>query len=337
MSYIEIQEVNKTFEDGRQILKGISLSIEKGEFITLLGASGCGKTTLLRSIAGLVGIDSGAIRIDGEDMTHVSPRQRNLAMIFQQYSLFPSMNVYDNIAYGLRIQKMPRDEIDQKVRAALALIEMEGSEAKYPSQLSGGEQQRVSLARGIVTNPKVLLLDEPFSAIDAKLRKALQIRIKNIHTSLGITTIFVTHDQEEAMRMSDRIYLMNAGRIEQSGSPMELYLSPQTHYAASFIGHYNIIPGELWASLGCTQDPSGSYAVRPESIYLLDIPPSQGQISLEGVVKQVIYQGNVIRYTVASGQLQLDVDQLYEGQRQYSRGEKVFLTLEQDAVIHYPN
>ena len=193
-------------------------------------ASGCGKTTLLRSIAGLVGIDSGSIRIDGEDITHVSPRQRNLAMVFQQYSLFPSMNVYDNIAYGLRIQKMPRNEIDQKVKEALALIEMEGSEAKYPSQLSGGEQQRVSLARGIVTNPKVLLLDEPFSAIDAKLRKALQIRIKNIHTSLGITTIFVTHDQEEAMRMSDRIYLMNAGRVEQSGSPMELYLSPKTHY-----------------------------------------------------------------------------------------------------------
>ncbi len=382
MSYIEIQGVNKTFEDGRQILKGINLSIEKGEFITLLGASGCGKTTLLRSIAGLVGIDSGSIRIDGEDITHVSPRQRNLAMVFQQYSLFPSMNVYDNIAYGLRIQKMPRNEIDQKVKEALALIEMEGSEAKYPSQLSGGEQQRVSLARGIVTNPKVLLLDEPFSAIDAKLRKALQIRkypsqlsggeqqrvslargivtnpkvllldepfsaidaklrkalqirIKNIHTSLGITTIFVTHDQEEAMRMSDRIYLMNAGRVEQSGSPMELYLSPKTHYAASFIGHYNIIPGELWALLGFTQDPSGSYAVRPESICLSDTPPSQGQFTLEGVVKQVIYQGNVIRYTVTAGQLQLDVDQLYEGQHQFYRGDTVYLMLDNKDVIHY--
>ena len=335
MSYIEIQGVNKTFEDGRQILKGINLSIEKGEFITLLGASGCGKTTLLRSIAGLVGIDSGSIRIDGEDITHVSPRQRNLAMVFQQYSLFPSMNVYDNIAYGLRIQKMPRNEIDQKVKEALALIEMEGSEAKYPSQLSGGEQQRVSLARGIVTNPKVLLLDEPFSAIDAKLRKALQIRIKNIHTSLGITTIFVTHDQEEAMRMSDRIYLMNAGRVEQSGSPMELYLSPKTHYAASFIGHYNIIPGKLWALLGFTQDPSGSYAVRPESICLSDTPPSQGQFTLEGVVKQVIYQGNVIRYTVTAGQLQLDVDQLYEGQHQFYRGDTVYLMLDNKDVIHY--
>ena len=334
MSYIEIQGVNKTFEDGRQILKGINLSIEKGEFITLLGASGCGKTTLLRSIAGLVGIDSGSIRIDGEDITHVSPRQRNLAMVFQQYSLFPSMNVYDNIAYGLRIQKMPRNEIDQKVKEALALIEMEGSEEKYPSQLSGGEQQRVSLARGIVTNPKVLLLDEPFSAIDAKLRKALQIRIKNIHTSLGITTIFVTHDQEEAMRMSDRIYLMNAGRVEQSGSPMELYLSPKTHYAASFIGHYNIIPGELWALLGFTQDPSGSYAVRPESICLSDTPPSQGQFTLEGVVKQVIYQGNVIRYTVTAGQLQLDVDQLYEGQHQFYRGDTVYLMLDNKDVIH---
>ena len=301
----------------------------------MLGASGCGKTTLLRSIAGLVGIDSGSIRIDGEDITHVSPRQRNLAMVFQQYSLFPSMNVYDNIAYGLRIQKMPRNEIDQKVKEALALIEMEGSEEKYPSQLSGGEQQRVSLARGIVTNPKVLLLDEPFSAIDAKLRKALQIRIKNIHTSLGITTIFVTHDQEEAMRMSDRIYLMNAGRVEQSGSPMELYLSPKTHYAASFIGHYNISPGELWALLGFTQDPSGSYAVRPESICLSDTPPSQGQFTLEGVVKQVIYQGNVIRYTVTAGQLQLDVDQLYEGQHQFYRGDTVYLMLDNKDVIHY--
>jgi len=337
MSYIEIQQVNKTFEDGQQVLKNISLSIEKGEFITLLGSSGCGKTTLLRSIAGLVGIDSGKIFIDGTDITNLSPKERNIAMVFQQHSLFPTMTVYDNIGFGLRFKKIAKEEKDKKIRDALRLIELEGSEKKYPSQLSGGEQQRVSLARGIVTDPKVLLLDEPFSAIDAKLRKSLQIRIKNIHTSLGITTIFVTHDQEEAMRMSDRIYLMNQGKVEQSGSPMDLYLKPQTAYAAGFIGHYNMMTGGEWSKVSGSQKMEGYYAVRPESIYLRTVPWEESRecIFAEGTIQQITYQGNVIRYTVMVNGIKLDIDQLYEGQRQIERGTKVYLRISKDEMIHY--
>lgn len=337
MSYIEIKDVNKTFEDGQHVLKGVSLSIEKGEFITLLGSSGCGKTTLLRSIAGLTGISSGKIFIDGTDVTTLSPKQRNLAMVFQQHSLFPTMNVHDNIGFGLRFKKMSSEEKERKIKEALELIELEGFEKKYPSQLSGGEQQRVSLARGIVTNPKVLLLDEPFSAIDAKLRKALQIRIKNIHTSLGITTIFVTHDQEEAMRMSDRIYLMNQGKIEQCGSPMDLYLNPQTAYAAGFIGHYNLMDGITWKSICDVNDTNGHYAVRPESIYISGQPwdRASGQVYLEGNVKQITYQGNVVRYSVLVNGVNLDVDQLYEGQNQLARGDKAYLRMAVEDVIHY--
>lgn len=337
MSYIEIKDVKKTFEDGQQVLKGVSLSIEKGEFVTLLGSSGCGKTTLLRSIAGLVGIDSGNILIDGMDMTGLAPNQRNLAMVFQQHSLFPTMTVHDNIGYGLRFKKMPKEEKERKIREALELIELTGFEKKYPSQLSGGEQQRVSLARGIVTDPKVLLLDEPFSAIDAKLRKALQIRIKNIHTSLGITTIFVTHDQEEAMRMSDRIYLMNEGKIEQSGSPMDLYLKPQTAYAAGFIGHYNLMDGKTWQNICPNGDESGHYAVRPESVYILARPWDKvdGQLYMEGTVRQITYQGNVIRYSVTVNGVDLDVDQLYEGQEQLKRGDSAYLRIAVEDLIHY--
>ena len=337
MSYIEIKDVNKTFEDGQQVLKGVSLSIEKGEFITLLGPSGCGKTTLLRSIAGLVGIDSGKIFIDGTDVTGLTPKQRNLAMVFQQHSLFPTMTVHDNIGYGLRFKKMPKEEKERKIKESLALIELEGFEKKYPSQLSGGVQQRVSLARGIVTDPKMLLLDEPFSAIDAKLRKALQIRIKNIHTSLGITTIFVTHDQEEAMRMSDRIYLMNEGKIEQCGSPMDLYLRPQTAYAAGFIGHYNLLNRTEWQKVSGAETAEGHYAVRPESVYISanQWEKTSDQIYFEGVVRQIIYQGNVIRYSVNVNGVDMDVDQLYEGQEQFARGNHVFLRIAVEDMIHY--
>ena len=337
MSYIEIQQVSKAYDDSNQVLKQVSLSIEKGEFITLLGPSGCGKTTLLRSIAGLETVDSGSVQIDGVNITHLSPRQRNLAMIFQQHSLFPTMTVYDNIAFGLKIKNFSKQQIAKKISETLVLIDLEGSERKYPSQLSGGEQQRVSLARSIVTDPKVLLLDEPFSAIDAKLRKSLQIKIKQIHTDLGITSIFVTHDQEEAMRMSDRIYLMNDGKIEQCGSPMELYLTPKSAYAAGFIGHYNMIEGKLWTKLIGDSDAIGSYAIRPESIEISDSPNlvQPGIICIMGTVKQTIYQGKIVRYIVDVDHLSLDVDCLYEEQSQYKRGDKVYLCIREENIIHY--
>ncbi|MEA4920155.1 MAG: ABC transporter ATP-binding protein [Clostridiaceae bacterium] len=337
MSYIELRQICKSYDDSQMILKQVSLSIEKGEFVTLLGSSGCGKTTLLRSIAGLETVDEGEILIDGVDVTHLNPRQRNLAMIFQQHSLFPTMTVQENVAFGLKMKKIPRPQIYQRVQDTLELVDLSGSEKKYPSQLSGGEQQRVALARCIVTNPKVLLLDEPFSAIDAKLRRALQIKIKEIHTELGITSIFVTHDQEEAMRMSDRIYLMNEGRIEQSDTPMNLYLHPVSSYAAGFIGHYNMIPASAWSALVSCPDCDGWYAVRPENIEISAVPTQQKEDAflLSGTIRQVIYQGNVVRYTVELPGFELDIDQLYEGQRSYGRGEIINMSIDTKRVIHY--
>lgn len=314
MSYIEFKNIQKTFED-QNVLRGINASIEKGEFVTLLGPSGCGKTTLLRSLAGLEKIDSGEIWIDGENVSCLDAKVRHVNMIFQQYSLFPTMNVYKNIAFGLRMHKFSKDEIDKRISRALEMVDLVGSEKKYPAQLSGGEQQRVALARAIVTETKVLLLDEPFSAIDAKLRKTLQIKIKEIHNELGLTSIFVTHDQEEAMRMSDRIFLMHDGRIEQIGSPMDLYIKPATPFAAGFMGHYNLY------------DNHGYWAIRPEAIEMShkDWRVQEDYQYFQGNIVRIVPQGNIIRYTVAAGELHIDVDILYEEDVQYKMGDKVYL------------
>lgn len=323
MSYIKFEQIHKSF-DGQEVLKGINISIEKGEFVTLLGPSGCGKTTLLRSFAGLEQVDSGKIYLDGNDITHVTAKDRHVSMIFQQYSLFPTMTVYKNIAFGLKMQKIDKEEIKKRVENALEMVDMINSSKKYPSQLSGGEQQRVAIARAIVTRAKVLLLDEPFSAIDAKLRKALQVKIKEIHNELGITTIFVTHDQEEAMRMSDRIYLMHEGQIEQEGSPMDLYLNPETPFAAGFMGHYNLY-----------EESTGFWAIRPEAIEMSDsewIEERKEYCALEGHVKRIIPQGNIMRYTVDTGKVNMDVDVLYEAGVDYRQGEKVYLRYQKNQV-----
>jgi putative spermidine/putrescine transport system ATP-binding protein len=322
MAYIEFEHIHKSFDD-QIVLDDISISIKQGEFITLLGPSGCGKTTLLRSLAGLERVDRGKIFIDDTDVTFVEPKQRNISMIFQQYSLFPTMTVFRNVAFGLKMQKIPKNEIEQRVKIALEMVNLLGSEDKYPSQLSGGEQQRVALARAIVTKAKVLLLDEPFSAIDAKLRKALQIKIKEIHNELGLTTIFVTHDQEEALRMSDRIYLLHDGKIEQEGTPMELYLNPKTPFAAGFMGHYNLYKGEE------------TWAIRPEAIDIARKPwesQESSYIYTNGKVKRITPQGNIIRYTLdVSGRL-MDVDVLFEENIRYSFGEFVYVRYQKQHV-----
>lgn len=302
MSYITFSHIFKSFED-KEVLKDINISIERREFITLLGPSGCGKTTLLRIFAGLEKADSGKIIIDGKDVTFTESKDRGISMIFQQYGLFPTMTVYNNIAFGLKMKKIAPDEIRSRVKNALNMVELDGSENKFPSQLSGGEKQRVALARAIVTQADILLLDEPFSAIDAKLRRALQLKIKEIHTELRMTTILVTHDQDEAMRMSDRIYMMHAGRVEQSGKPMDLYLAPQTPFAASFMGHYNLFEEEdvIWA-------------IRPESITLSEEPFEErdcNHIYSKGIIKQIETRGNIIRYRVATNRYQFNVDVLY--------------------------
>jgi len=226
-------------------LDKVSLNIKHGEFFTLLGPSGCGKTTFLRSIAGFELVDEGRIYFDGEDVTYVPPHKRNTGMVFQNYALWPHMTVYDNIAYGLRVRKFPKNEIDNRVRWALKLVHMEGFEKRTPHQLSGGQQQRVALARVLVIQPRVLLLDEPLSNLDAKLRIEMRAEIRRLQRELGITTVYVTHDQEEAMSISDKIAVMNRGKIVQIGAPEEIYFHPSNQFVANFIGQGTFINGEV--------------------------------------------------------------------------------------------
>lgn len=239
---LSIQELTKRFKTGDGV-KGISLDVMKGELVTLLGPSGCGKTTVLRSIGGFLDPDSGDIQIQGKSVLKLPPEKRPTAMVFQSYNLWPHMTVYDNLAFGLKIRKVKKTEIDRQVKEALALVRLESAERKTPGQLSGGQQQRVALARALLLKPDVLLLDEPFSALDAKLRMEMREELRDIQTQTGMTMVFVTHDQEEALSISDRIVVMNAGRIEQLSSPQEIYDKPQSLFVAGFIGRINLLKG----------------------------------------------------------------------------------------------
>ena len=240
---LELKEIKKSFTEGEAVLDNISLEISKGEFITLLGSSGCGKTTTLRIIAGLEQPDAGSVWLDGREVTGLEPNQRDVNTVFQNYALFPHMNVAENIGYGLKLKKVPKNEIRKKVSQMLELVQLEGYERRKPSELSGGQKQRVAIARALVNNPKVLLLDEPLGALDLQLRRAMQIELKHLQKKLGITFIYITHDQEEAINMSDRIAVMKDGRIEQIGTPDEIYNHPKTSYVATFVGNANILHG----------------------------------------------------------------------------------------------
>ena len=240
---LELKEIKKSFTEGEAVLDNISLEISKGEFITLLGSSGCGKTTTLRIIAGLEQPDAGSVWLDGREVTGLEPNQRDVNTVFQNYALFPHMNVAENIGYGLKLKKVPKSEIRKKVSQMLELVQLEGYEKRKPSELSGGQKQRVAIARALVNNPKVLLLDEPLGALDLQLRRAMQIELKHLQKKLGITFIYITHDQEEAINMSDRIAVMKDGRIEQTGTPDEIYNHPKTSYVATFVGNANILHG----------------------------------------------------------------------------------------------
>ena len=240
---LELKEIKKSFTEGEAVLDNISLEISKGEFITLLGSSGCGKTTTLRIIAGLEQPDAGSVWLDGREVTGLEPNQRDVNTVFQNYALFPHMNVAENIGYGLKLKKVPKSEIRKKVSQMLELVQLEGYEKRKPSELSGGQKQRVAIARALVNNPKVLLLDEPLGALDLQLRRAMQIELKHLQKKLGITLIYITHDQEEAINMSDRIAVMRDGRIEQIGTPDEIYNHPKTSYVATFVGNANILHG----------------------------------------------------------------------------------------------
>ncbi|MDN3017095.1 ABC transporter ATP-binding protein [Paenibacillus sp. BSR1-1] len=325
MSYVTIDQVTKGYHH-QVVLENISLTLKKGEFATLLGQSGCGKSTLLRSIAGLEDVDSGSIFIDGKDITHISPRQREVGMVFQSYALFPNMNVFDNIAYGLKMKKAKN--IKTRVTKMIELVDLVGKEQSYPHQLSGGQQQRVALARALVMEPKVLLLDEPLSALDAKIRKNLQKELRRIQKELEITTIFVTHDQEEAMTMSDRIFVMNKGKIVQSGSPVEIYTSPVNTFVAKFIGNYNVLSMEVFHKLVHSTELNGKeIAIRPEVLQI--VSANEGHLGLhdnwgiKGLVKDVSMTGNVLRYEVETEGAAFLVDNLHHKGKMFEQGAQV--------------
>ena len=240
---LELKNIKKSFTPGEDVLDDICLTVARGEFVTLLGSSGCGKTTTLRIVAGLEQTDSGSVWINGQDVTKLPPDKRDVNTVFQNYDLFPHMNVAENIGYGLKLRKVPRGEIKKKVAQMLELVQLEGYEKRKPSELSGGQKQRVAIARALVNNPKILLLDEPLGALDLQLRRAMQIELKHLQKKLGITFIYITHDQEEAINMSDRIAVMKDGRIEQIGTPDEIYNHPKTSYVATFVGNANILHG----------------------------------------------------------------------------------------------
>ncbi|MBO5303362.1 MAG: ABC transporter ATP-binding protein [Lachnospiraceae bacterium] len=329
MSYIEFHEIRKSFDDV-EVLKGVDLDIKEGEFISLLGPSGCGKSTLLRCFAGLEEVSAGNFVLDGADITQLAPQKRDIGMVFQQYSLFPNMTVEQNLAFGLEIKKVPKHEIKERVRDVLEIVGLVDKKKSYPGQLSGGQQQRVALARAIVAKPKVLLLDEPLSAIDAKLRKNLQIEIRRIQKALNITTIFVTHDQDEAMLMSDRVCLVNKGLIEQIGSPVEIYTSPKTKFAASFIGHYNVLSDIEFSKAFLTHvDENSVMAIRPETILIshekLNKPESY---EFKGRIKESRSVGNVLRYHVEVNGVDLRADTLYRSFSLYNDGDEVWISVE---------
>lgn len=311
MSYVHVKGLSKAFGQNK-VFSDIHFTIEKGEFITLLGPSGCGKSTLLRSIAGLNPVDSGCLMVAGDDMTHLAPQKREIGMVFQSYALFPNMTVIDNIGFGLRMKSVSRDEADQKIRHIIAMVELKGKEHCYPHQLSGGQCQRVALARALVVQPRILLLDEPLSALDAKIRKNLRGQIREIQKELNLTTMFVTHDQEEAMLMSDRIFLMNDGQIVQSGTPEQIYTLPANTFVAGFMGHYNILDKTAAAELFGLNSRQ-SIAIRPEAIYIKEpgrCYSDQMTAPTKAIIKEHQLLGNVIRYKAEVGHREITLDAL---------------------------
>ena len=333
MGYIHFQDIHKDFGQNK-VLKGITLDIEKGHLVTLLGPSGCGKSTLLRCLAGLEEVTSGTISLDGKDITHVNPRDRGIGMVFQQYSLFPNMSVDQNVAFGLNMKKVPKDIVTRKVGEMLTIVGLDDKADQYPSQLSGGQQQRVALARAIVTEPKVLLLDEPLSAIDAKLRRNLQVEIRRIQQDFGMTTIFVTHDQDEAMVMSDVIHLFYQGNIEQSGSPTDMYTQPVSKFAASFIGNYNILTAAEFQKASGEAVDSSDVAIRPEIVRInLEVADESTRYHMEGKVIDSLSHGNLMRYTILCNGVEINADIMFEKSHLLEIGQKVRLSIRKSNVI----
>jgi putative spermidine/putrescine transport system ATP-binding protein len=341
MAFLEIANLQKHYGPNH-VVKDFTLDIDKGEFVSFLGPSGCGKTTTLRMVAGFETPNEGRIRIDGRDVVDLKPNQRNIGMVFQAYALFPNMTVAQNVAFGLRVAGASRSAIEARVAEMLGIIKLPDLGARYPFQLSGGQQQRVALARALAVRPKVLLLDEPLSALDAKIRVSLRDEIRAIQRKLGITTIYVTHDQEEALSMSDRIVVMNAGVAEQVGDPFEIYNRPATRFVATFVGTLNVLEGRVTdAATGAveidgqavrlgraleagTGDPV-SLALRPEAVALGARPGNDAV--LRGKVEAVSFLGSVVRVRVALGRNTVSFDIFNNAaQRPPAAGEVVELS-----------
>jgi spermidine/putrescine transport system ATP-binding protein len=349
--HVELVDLVKRFGDVTAV-DGINLDIPQGEFFSLLGPSGCGKTTTLRLIGGFERPTSGAILLDGVDMAHTPPHKRRVNTVFQSYALFPHLNVGDNVAFGLRFHNVSKDESRARVKSALELVHLDGYEHRKPNQLSGGQQQRVALARALILNPTVLLLDEPLGALDAKLRKALQIELKALQEEVGITFIYVTHDQEEALTMSDRLAVMSEGKIEQVGPPKGVYEEPESVYVADFLGVSNLMDAEAESGSGSSvairlgdfvvQSSVGDtkargpvkVTIRPERV-LIDEHGADGENSVPGMVERVVFVGPTIQLLVrlAPGELiQASVPNRGEGGPGYTQGRPVTVRMPPDAL-----
>jgi putative spermidine/putrescine transport system ATP-binding protein len=349
MAFLEIDKLHKTFGPNVAV-HHFDMTIERGEFITFLGPSGCGKTTVLRMIAGFEAPTRGTIHLDGRNVTHLRTRERAVGMVFQSYALFPNMTVAQNIGFALKVAKRPQREMEARVADMLDLIKLPHLAERYPWQLSGGQQQRVALARALANEPRVLLLDEPLSALDAKIRVSLREDIRALQRKLGITSIFVTHDQEEALSISDRIVVMNEGRVEQVGSPLDIYNFPRTRFVASFVGTLNILAGrvidpatgrlavdgqELVTSRPLPPDDAGRerlLALRPEAIVLE--PPASGRNSLAATVEEISFLGAVVRIRARVKDAVISLDVFNDPNRFLpERGQPVALGFSHDNLL----
>ena len=306
---LQLKQINKYF--GRShVIKDVNIDFEKGHFVTFLGPSGCGKTTLLRMVAGFYEPDDGEILLNGKRIERIPPYSRNTAMVFQEYALFPHMNVFDNVSYGLRVKNRPKEEIERRVKEALDLMQLKGMEDRFPNQMSGGQLQRVAVARALVMNPEVLLLDEPLSNLDAKLRESVRVELRDIQKKMGLSTIYVTHDQSEALSMSDMIVVLKGGVVHQTGSPQEIYFEPKTPFVADFIGTTNLLSvkglGENTVSYGNDRIPTAKsvnagqeycLSIRPECLKLVK-EAVDGQVNVKVTIQNKMFLGEKIRYFV---------------------------------------
>ena len=323
---VQLEGVNKYFGKNH-VVKNLNLSVEEGEFLTLLGSSGCGKTTTLRMIAGFEEPTSGSILVEGQAVEEKEPFERNVNTVFQSYALFPHKTIYDNVAYGLKMKKVPKTEIARRVKEIMTLVQLTGFEERYPSQLSGGQKQRVAIARALINRPRVLLLDEPLGALDLKLRKQMQLELKRLQRKLNITFIYVTHDQEEALTMSDRIAVMHDGILDQLGTPEEIYEQPRTKFVATFIGETNIFEGNIkelamgmvavriengvirGCGYGFSRNEYITVSVRPEKMKFSAAPVKGFQ--LEAQVKDYVYAGSVVKcIAVLQNGMEIKMDRL---------------------------